>query len=83
MITRDVVQEFVVTYLRARYPKARAATLEAGTNLVTSGIIDSLAFLDLVSEIESHFKMKIDVVRFDYDTLITLGGLCDAAVSSA
>ena len=84
MPTRDAaVQDFVVAHLRTRYPKARVVPLEARTNLVAAGVLDSFAFLDLLSEVEQRFDIQIDVGQFEFEVLSTLGGLCDAAVASS
>jgi acyl carrier protein len=83
MFTHDEVRLFVIEHLRARFPKARQSVLEPQTNLIAAGILDSFAFLALVSELERRFSVSVDLGGYEFDTITTLAGLCDAIVASA
>jgi acyl carrier protein len=82
MFTHDDVRLFVVEHLRMRFPKARQSALEPQTNLISAGILDSFAFLQLVSELERHFNVQVDLARYEFEVVATVGGLCDAIVAS-
>lgn len=59
----SVVRGFVVTnYLQGELPE----NLRDETPLITSGILDSLAILGLISFLEQRFSIELDV----YDTSI-------------
>jgi acyl carrier protein len=60
---KTVIRDFVVsTYLQGESPD----NLRDDTSLITSGILDSLAVLGLVSFLEQRFSIELDV----YDTSI-------------
>jgi acyl carrier protein len=82
MSTPAEVQEFVVSHLKARYPKASAVNFNAGTNLIASGLLDSFAFLDLVTVVEKQFNAQVDLGSHEFEVISTLGGLCNAVVQS-
>jgi len=47
-------------------------------DLVSSGILDSLDFLELVSSLEGEFKIKVDFSVLDPEQFTTLDGLVAA-----
>jgi len=60
---RDTIRQFILTtYL----PGEPAGNLRDDTPLLTSGILDSLAAMGVVSFIGQHFGVELDV----YDTAI-------------
>jgi acyl carrier protein len=76
------VETFVLERLQARSGGARAEKLGRDTNLIEAGILDSFALLELVSTVEERFGVQIDVGAYDFEVFSTLGGFCDAVVSS-
>jgi len=45
-------------------------------DLITEGVIDSLAFLDLVTAIEEEFQLEIDFDEIDAEEMTIIGPLC-------
>ena len=67
-IIRDVKQYILDTYLPGENPSALTPT----TPLITSGILDSLATLDLVSFLENRFGVELEAHDVDHSKLGTL-----------
>ncbi|MGI9623515.1 MAG: phosphopantetheine-binding protein [Acidimicrobiales bacterium] len=45
-------------------------------DLIESGAVDSMAFLDLIVGIETHFGLQVDFEELDPENLGQLGSLC-------
>jgi len=67
-IIRDVKQYILDTFLPGENPQALTPT----TPLITSGILDSLATLDLVSFLEGRYGFELDANDVDHSKLGTL-----------
>jgi acyl carrier protein len=46
-----------------------------GLHLVDSGLLDSFAFLDLLTALETRFGVQLDLTEADPDVFLRLGGL--------
>lgn len=71
------VREFVLRELGERL---RASGISPGDpaddlNLVTSGILDSMGFVELVGRLEQEFHVEVDFEGMDPGDFTTLGGL--------
>jgi acyl carrier protein len=42
-------------------------------DLLTSGVIDSFGLLEVIGEVERHFRLEIDFERLDPDGLTVIG----------
>ena len=51
------------------------------TNLLVTGLLDSLAFIELVEFIEEQSGRRVDLLNIDPEEFTTIRGLCDAAVA--
>ena len=67
-IVRDVKQYILDTYLPGENPQALTPT----TPLITSGILDSLATLELVSFLEGRYGFELEAHDVDHGKLGTL-----------
>jgi acyl carrier protein len=45
------------------------------TDLIASGLLDSLQIVELVAQIEQQFGLRIDLERVDFDDLRSLAGI--------
>lgn len=45
------------------------------TDLLASGLLDSLQIVELVAQIEQQFGLRIDLERVDFDDLRSLSGI--------
>ena len=67
-IIREVKQHILDTYLPGENPSALLPT----TPLITSGILDSLATLELVAFLEKQFGVELEAHDVDHSKLGTL-----------
>ena len=51
------------------------------TNLLLTGLLDSLAFIELVAFIEEQTGRPVDLLDIDPEEFTTIRGLCDAALA--
>lgn len=65
----ETVRQYIIdTYLPGEDPRA----LGGSTELISSGILDSLATLDLVSYLESQYGIELEAHEVDAASLGTL-----------
>ena len=67
-IMRDIKQHILDTYLPGEDPQ----TLTATTPLITSGILDSLGTLDLVTFLEGRYGFELEAHDVDHSRIGTL-----------
>lgn len=86
MTVADLMQD-VRNHILARYLAGeRPENLTRETPLITGGILDSLATLDLVSLIEDRMGIEFqahELTREDFDTLAALERLVERKMSAA
>jgi acyl carrier protein len=70
-IERTVKEFILTTFLPGEDP----AALTSWTPLMTSGILDSLATLELVSFLEKRFQIELEAHEADVASLGTLGDI--------
>jgi acyl carrier protein len=82
--TQRAVRQFVLETLRAlnRGKSNELAAVDDSCNLVQSGLVDSLGFLELVAAVETKFGVKFDFGASDPAEFTTLGGFVAHAVPS-
>lgn len=76
-IIRDVKQYILDTYLPGENPSALTPT----TPLISSGILDSLATLDLVAFLENRFGVELEAHDVDHSKLGTLESIASMVQS--
>jgi acyl carrier protein len=62
--------------------EAEALEIDENVNLVGSGLIDSLGFMNLLMKVEDHFDLEVDLDDRDPADFTTLNGLVAAVVES-
>ncbi|MGD9125200.1 MAG: phosphopantetheine-binding protein [Desulfarculaceae bacterium] len=60
-----------------------APTLEAQTNLLDLGILDSLGFVQMLMAMEDEFDLELDFSELDPEEFTTLEGLVTTALACA
>jgi acyl carrier protein len=78
MASPDEVREFLKKYVTTHFRRAAGVALTGDLNLVASGIIDSFAFLELLTVLEGEYSVVVDPSDYEFDTLTTLDGLANA-----
>ncbi len=56
--------------------------VDGDIDLIGSGIISSLGFVELIAGIEQKFKIEIDFEKYDPSSYTTISGLASLAVKS-
>ena len=57
----DKKVEVLSTWIRAAKSAGQTQAIEADTELLDSGLLDSVQIIELVAFVEDHFNVKIDV----------------------
>ena len=74
---KETLRQFIVkTYL----PGEAVENLQDDTPLRTSGVLDSLATLGLVSFVEKEFGIELEAHETGIETFDTVGGIADLIV---
>ena len=75
-MTRQKVRDFITVYLQhiAAERGTSIGLIDDAFDLVASGIIDSMSFVDLIASLEREFGVQLDLSDIDVDEL-TVGGL--------
>ncbi len=77
-MTRDQIIQNVKDYiLRTWLPGEDPANLTPGTELLSSGILDSLATLELVTFLEQQYNVQLQAHEVDAATLGSLNQIAD------
>jgi acyl carrier protein len=80
------VREFLVSLLRERCDRLGIRDGEAiwnsGESLLAAGLVDSLGFVDLLTEAEAKFAVEVDLAGTPINSLATLDGLVRAVESA-
>ena len=70
--TEEAVRGFILKeFLEGEDP----SSLEAATPLISSGVLNSLAILKLVTFLEEEFEIEIDPEEADEDTIDTVAAI--------
>jgi acyl carrier protein len=69
----NIVKEYI---LKEFLPGEDASNLTATTPLMTTGILDSLATLKLITFLEATFKVQIEAYEADEEHFNTLEAIC-------
>jgi acyl carrier protein len=75
--SRDDIEAAIVSYLQGRFPMLGTVSMQ--TELLGSGAIDSLGFLEVVAFLEERFVISLDDDDFDAENLKTTSTLTDLA----
>jgi acyl carrier protein len=75
----DNVQAFLKSFLARKFAqegRGDLPELDNGSDLMMSGLIDSLGLLELVTAMSRHFGREIDLDGLDAEQLTIVGPLC-------
>ncbi len=73
-----LVKEWVSNH--ARIPDQDTFELRAETDLLTTGILDSVGFVELLAEMEAMIGWEIDLTDADPSEFVTIAGFCRIAL---
>ena len=75
---KQEVKEYILEAIREKLMlfNVKATEVNDGFDLVKSGLLDSMAFVDLVADIEEEFNIEIDFEKIaDESAFTSMGGL--------
>ncbi len=77
MTPPDAITSWIAAWVDDHLSRGESEKLDltADTSLVGESLLDSLAFLDLVAELESTHGVELDFSDADPEQFVTLGGL--------
>ena len=80
--TLTEIQDFILAYVRQNRAPAHQsnglpleAQLAQSPSLLAAGMLDSLGFIGLFTELETHFQIELDLADQDPQLFTTLSGL--------
>ena len=78
-LERDAIREAVLDAVRPRAEAAglSAAALDGSFDILGSGVVDSLAFVELLLGVETALGRPIELERLSFEELASLDGLVD------
>ena len=70
--------ESVTSWVKNKSAQLNSDDIEVNpqTDLLSSGLLDSLAFIDLIAYIEEGTGAQIDLMEIDLEEFTTIEGLC-------
>lgn len=68
-------KSIISDYIRREFVKGRNSTLNSSEDLLSSGILDSLAILQLVSFVEQRFDRSIPVEDIVYENFCSVDAI--------
>ncbi len=77
-ITPEIVREHVLRYVAESLAPREMSTLDLPEefDLLGEGVLDSFGVLELISSIESRFKIEVDFEQLDAGDITVIGPLC-------
>lgn len=81
MNTLDQLHSFIEQFISERNPDWEGP-LKGDCRWFEEGLIDSMAFIQLISTIESVFSIELDLIDVDPDTFVTVDGFLNTICSS-
>jgi acyl carrier protein len=81
-VTQDAIKQRLKAYILEEFlPGENPESLTDTTELISQGILDSLATLKLVSFIEEHYRITLEPHETDVEHLNTINDITDLIVS--
>ena len=80
--TETDVRAFVAQSVRERGASDAPADIDDGTDLVASGILDSIGFVELLGDVEDQFGVEVDLSAHDPSDFVVYGTFVRAVVES-
>lgn len=77
-----LVVEWVKKHAHQNAGSGRELLLDEDTNLIESGLLDSLAFVELLLYVESAAGLRVDIADMDPAGFTTVRGFCSYAARS-
>lgn len=81
---KNQIREFVCNSLKERADRMNISIdeIEDDCNLLESGLLDSMGFVDLMVSVEQHFDVEFHFEELDPSEFTTLPGFLNCAVKN-
>jgi acyl carrier protein len=81
-VSEHELVDLVVGWVRknSRLTEAIPVDIKPGTDLISSGLLDSLGFVNLIMYIESQSGCKVDLIEADLGDCTVVEDLCRVAL---
>jgi acyl carrier protein len=81
--TEREVGEFILEQVQdpARRLGLDLAALDSDFDLIGSGVLDSMRFLELLTAIEQRYKIEVDLNGVEIETVTKVGGIIDLVIA--
>lgn len=77
MSTRDEVLDRVRRFILVEFPLARSQTIRDGDSLLDGGVIDSMGAVEVVTFIETEFRITVSDEEMVSDNFESISSLAD------
>jgi acyl carrier protein len=79
----EIIRSTILELLTPRLSRSRFRNgVDASTQLLEVGLIDSKDLLDIILEVEERCAVEFDAERIDFESGLTLGSLISAFATS-
>ena len=65
-----------------RNPEEASGGVEGSTDLLATGVLDSIGFIELLTFLENEASCTIDLAELDPEDFVTVEGLCRQALKN-
>ena len=81
---KNQIREFVCNSFKERADRVNISIdeIEDDCNLLESGLLDSMGFVDLMVSVEQHFDVEFNFEELDPSEFATLSGFLNCAVKN-
>jgi|MudIll2142460700_1097286.scaffolds.fasta_scaffold2105142_1 acyl carrier protein len=72
----EAVEESIIRFILATFPRAHQKGLDSGTLLLENGVVDSIGVLELVEFLENQFRIAVtdeDLTADNFRTVAQIG----------
>lgn len=69
------LRDQVIDLLQTRLLKDRAVTFDDTTSFIEAGVLDSMGMMELVSQLEGRFNIKVEDDELDPENLDSISAL--------
>lgn len=68
LVLQDAIRAFLSDRLHVTLPAA-------DTDLIATGVLDSLVFVELLLQIETHYGIRVSLEQLDFEDFRSVGGI--------
>lgn len=81
MLCRNIIEIFLIKFLKKK--RILISKINFEKNYLKEMIIDSLQFIEMITEIEKKFKFKFKKKQYELNSFYTINGLIELIIKNA